>query len=468
MRLKRLTMLFLVFLCAAAPASGEYAILCPSQAESVLAPGRDFYVVAFVPGDAAEARVTLTNDAGVVVRELTGGDQPVFLTEYERLNAFYADRAEYGMPDLIVRPGAPDSLYDGSIKCYVKDGTVLAVIAGGQYKMDGRALTDKDGAPYAPLPAGAYTLAVEAGGMTLKRRIVYGETEDKVMARFSPDGHLERVGEKAEADAYRAYLDPLPGYWSPSAFLPAQRDNPYFAEIKDRWQLADAMEYMAGAVHFFVYNLSETCATLTVELAALQLDGAVDTRMKPYHYDIGEPLLAYGDGATAAYLMGELTPFAAGDRLVITRAEISEAAVENTVNLYADSEKTVDLDVRDGVTAAHDRKIALHGVVCPIQNAPGDMKRLSESAWETGNRVTQIEYSFACGEKAWTERRDVRLTRLFGEDWRGESLYEFAHVFSFDASFAGREINVSLRGIDANGQAVAGTRETIIFAITGD
>lgn len=458
-----LAALCLTFLTATA--QEDCRVLFPSEIECQIVDGRDFYVIGVVPKDAKEAAVRLFNEEGDVVRALTGHDHPAFFLDLEGLSAFNTEQAEYFMPDLIYDPQNPESLYDGSIKCYVQGGMLFAVIPGGQYRMNGHAITDENGAPYAKLTPGRYTLEIEVGGQSARREMTLGAAEDKAMARFSPDGHFNSVTGAASENAIRTYLDPLPGYWSPSGFVPGQENNPYFAEIKDRWQLADGMEYAAGTVHFYIYNLTPTCATIAVELAVLQLDNAVDTRMKPYRYDIGEPLLAYKDAQSDVDLMGTFVPFEKGDRLALTRAQTGDAK-ENRFEAYLLEPRPVDLDLLDGVSAKPGETLTLFGVVTPIQNEAADLTRLTENAWEIGNRITHIQYEFSCEGETWSERRDVGLTRMLGENWEGYSLYEFAHCFTFPQTLSGKTVEASIQGYDVHGEKVSGTAEMLTIAVS--
>lgn len=457
-----------VMLCAVilpSAALAEYEIVCPSPNERLIAPGRDFYVFATVPEDSALAEVRLINENGEVVRRVTGTDKPTFTSDIEGLNAFNADKADgFYMPDLIIDPSSPDSLYDGSIKCYIKNGMLFAVVAGGYYRMNGHKIMDENGVPYEQLAEGKYVIEVEAGETRLEAELAMGVTESKVMARFSPSGHLSSVTQTAADGDDRTYLDALPGYWSPSGFAPGQESNPYFAELLDRWQLADAMEYYNGEVQFYIYNLSATCATVAVELAEIQLDNAVDTRIRAYHYDIGEPLLGYADAATDAYLMGRLIPFDADKRLVFTRAEITDAAEENYHIVYTGDPRPIDVDVYDGVTVPAGKALTLFGVARPIQNAQADLSRLTDTAWEIGNRITHIDYGFTCGDDSWEERREVGMRRVLAEGWEAYSLYECANVFVFPKEYAGKTISVSVKGYDAHDAYVEGADAT--FSVT--
>lgn len=460
-RVLLLLLFALLALCLPALAQETVEILYPSKLESNIVDGRDFYVIATVPKDARTGEVRLIDAEGRTVRAISGTDAPQFFLEYEALNAFNTDQAEYFMPDLVYRPEEPDSLWDGSIKCYLKNGFLFAIVPGGYYRMDGRDIVDENGAPYAPLKAGEYTLEVEAGGAAATEGMTLGPIPAKAMARFSPSGHLKSVSSAAVDIGMRTYFDPLPGYWSPASIIPGQEKNPYFAEIKERWQLADSMEYETGTVHFFVYNLSPTCATIAVELGRLQNDRAVDTpRLQAYHYDIGEPLLGYADSITNAYLLGQFTLFEPGDYLALTRAETTDMAQDNVYIAYEGEPRPVDVDVSDGLTVPVGKAMTLFGVVRPIQNAPEDLKQLTESSWEIGNRISEIEYAFVCGDEAWTERKPVGLDRMLAADWKGYSLYEFAHSFVFADALAGKTVVVTAKGYDVHGAAAEGAEET--------
>lgn len=178
--------------------------------------------------------------------------------------------------------------------------------------------------------------------------------------------------------------------------------------------------------------------------------------------------MAYTDETSDVYLMGRFVPFDAGDKLTITRGEITDEKSENYYVAYAGDSRPIDLNVYDGVAVPAGKALTLFGAVCPIQNAAEDMTKIAGSSWTTGNRVTELEYIFAAGEKTWTERHEVLLTRMLAENWRGDSLYEFAHSFTFDASLAGQTVLASVQGYDAHGQPVLGTAESLEILVTAE
>ncbi|NLA87128.1 MAG: hypothetical protein GX847_07595 [Clostridiales bacterium] len=436
----------------AAEESGDSAyILYPSEAESTVAAGRDFYVVAKCGGEAVGATVLLTDGDGVAVREISSGYDD-FFTDFEGLTAFNTDYGGYLMPDLLYDPADPDSLTYAHRKCYVKNGFAVALVTGGNWEGIAAHL-DENGEELKPLAAGKYTLTGSfelADGETVvcEREMTLGATGDKVISRFSPDYHLENVKKTAGELGYRLYIDPLPGYWSPSSIFGDGSD--YFAELAGSWKFADAYEYSEGNVYFYLYNVSEGSATNSVELAAMRLAGNMDERLSVFCYDYGEPGVAYTDfsGVERELSCG----FAEmDDALELNRMQLEKgvAPEDNAYSVKARPLMSVDTEQADGYACAIGDTLTFFGTAAPLQD----------------DIIKTVQYVFTKGgTELLRESRPLGLVRELDADWFGTSMYEFAHSFAVPDGWEG-EILVSVRAMNEDGEPVEGGEESFTLAV---
>ena len=194
---------------AAAAPSASLSIETPSEAETTIAPGRSFYVLGSIENrsslpDDAVLTVSLTDADGTSVRNVTTsvkGNTSLYLPN--NLNYYSPvtteDIKSSGMPELIsTDPVNGSDFNNASIKCYYNDKSFYAMIAGGN-EIDQMKWRDANGAAYPELSEGNYTITVtleEQDSTVLaqtQKAITIGVSENKVLARFSPDEHFNFV-----------------------------------------------------------------------------------------------------------------------------------------------------------------------------------------------------------------------------------------------------------------------------------
>lgn len=436
------------------------SIETPSDAETTIAPGRGFYVLGSIENgssipDNAVLTVLLTDTAGNTVRNTTTavkGNTSLYLPK--NLNYYSPVTAEdvknSGMPDLIsTDPVSGSDFNNASIKCYYNDSAFYAMIPGGN-DIDQMNWRDENGDPYAELAEGDYTITVtlKAQDTTAlaqtQKDITIGVSEDKILARFSPDEHLDFVKDWAGANGYRVYSDPFPGYWSQSIFC----------EILPEWRAADAAEYAAGKVHCVLYNLKKSSSSYSVELGSLQAQGVIDNpdRMAYYYYSIGEPSLTV-DGST---VNAELDALPAGQKVALTRAEMISGDTDENSYDPADTVTAADLNTKDGITCGNaGDTLALYGVTAPIQLASEDIVDNGDNSFTLNNKITSLHYDITGdGVDMDVDKPVDTLTRIDSEGYSNPSELEFKHGIPIDENMAGKTLGVSVTAYDAHGNAV--------------
>ncbi len=453
-----------------AAAAGSIQVDVPSAGESTIAPGRNFYVKGTynLPAGYTASQVVINMyryGSQEVVRRVQGNvKNPPLWTEGNISVSFNSwgsaeDIMNSKMPDLIWDGEDTASFYEGYRKCYFDDMGFAALIPGGEGEIDdGMDFVDENGEFYSVLGTGDYWLEVSVachnseGKLNVikwNRQIRIGTTEDKLLARFSPDSHLERITEWARWQGYRIYSDPFAGNWWESNF-----------EIPGELRASDMTEYSTGRSHFVIYNVSSGSTAYKVELARLQQQGVVNhaDRLANYYYQYGEPVLK--DGTES-----EITPFAAGDKLQFTRAEIGEY-ISGEEGIYDQDDAAVpqyDLDFSDGIQGKVGDKIAVYGVAAPIQISSGDIQEIGDGADKNSfllnNKIHTLHYEIT-GDGFSAERdSEVALTRISG-GWENPSELEFKHVLEITEEMAAKDLTVSVMGCDVYGHAVSGTEES--------
>ena len=431
------------------------SIETPSDAETIIAPGRSFYVLGSIENgsnipDNAVLTVSLTNADGTPVRNVTTsvkGNTSLYLPS--NLNYYSPvtteDVKNSGMPELIsTDPVNGSDFNNASIKCYYNDKSFYAMIAGGN-DIDQMKWRDANGAAYPELSEGTYTITVtlEEQDTTVlaqaQKAIAIGVSENKVLARFSPNEHFDFIKNWADDNGYRVYSDPFPGYWSQGIFC----------EILPEWRAADAAEYASGKVHCVLYNLKKSSSSYSVELGALQAQGAIDNpdRMAYYYYSNGEPSLTVGGNTVKA----ELEALPAGQKVAFTRAEVIAGATnENTYN-PADIATETDLDTKDGITCGDTGEtLAIYGVTAPIQLASEDIVDNGDNSYTLNNKITRLHYDITGdGVELEVDKPVDTLVRA-----SGPSELEFKHDIPIDESMAGKTLGVRVTAYDSHNNAV--------------
>ncbi|WP_195270094.1 hypothetical protein [Eubacterium sp. 1001713B170207_170306_E7] len=439
---------------SAAP-SAALNIETPSETETTIAPGRSFYVLGSIENgssipDNAVLTVSLADEEGRPVRNVTAsvkGNTSLYLPS--SLN-YYSPVTEEeiknsGMPELISKdPVNGSDFNNASIKCYYNDDAFYAMIAGGN-DIDQMNWRDENGVPYPELSEGDYTITatLEAPDSTVlaqaQKAITVGVSENKILARFSPDEHLSFVKAWADDNGYRIYSDPFPGYWSQSVFC----------EILPEWRAADALEYAAGKVHCVLYNLKKTSSSYSVELGALQAQGVIDNpeRMAYYYYNIGEPSLTV-EGSTVS---AELEALSAGQKVAFTRAEIITGTTDENTYDTADTVTGTDLNTKDGITCGSaGETLALYGVTAPIQLDAEDIIDNGDNSYTLNNKITRLHYDITGdGVDLDVDKAVDTLTRK-----SGTSELEFKHDIPIDESMAGKTLGIRVTAYDRHDNAV--------------
>ncbi len=440
---------------AASVSSPSLIIETPSEAETTIAPGRNFYVLGSIENgsslpDNAALTVSLTDTEGTTVRKVTTSIKsntslylPSNLNYYSPVTK--EDIKNSGMPELISKdPVNGSDFNNASIKCYYNDDAFYAMIAGGN-DIDQMNWRDANGLPYPELSEGDYTITatLEAPDSTMlaqaQKTITIGVSENKILARFSPDEHLDFIKAWAGDKGYRVYSDPFPGYWSQSIFC----------EILPEWRAADAAEYAAGKVHCVLYNLKKSSSSYSVELGALQAQGVIDNpdRMAFYYYNIGEPSLTV-DGST---VKAELEALPAGQKVAFTRAEVITGDTDENTYDTADTVTKTDLNTRDGITCgAAGETLAIYGVTAPIQLASEDIIDNGDNSYTLNNKITRLHYAITGdGIDLDVDKPVDTLTRA-----SGPSELEFKHDIPIDESMSGKTLGVHVTAYDSHNNAV--------------
>ncbi len=376
------------------------------------------------------------------------------------------------MPDLVYNTENPASFYYTWNKAYFSDKTFTAYLPGGIYTED-LSLIDKNGVALGLLKEGNYKIIVklidECGNLlgSTSKLITVGHANDRILARFSPANHFEKVSEFAKLNKFEIFLDPFPGYWSPSGFISELKDSSLFAEILPKWRLADALEYQDGLSHFVIYNVSSNSATYNVEIGTLQHQQVINNpnRLQSYYYEYGEPELF-------SKLKSNIVPFPQNDKLQITRVDnsgmISMAEFQSRKKNYIDDStfskiQSYDTNIVDGIVAKGNEQISFNGVVTPIQNTVNEVVKLTDGTYQIKNKIASVRYTIVddkSGEIYSQQTESVGLDRMMGSRVRN-SILEFRHDLRISNDLVGKDVSVTIVAMDSNGMIVDGTSEQI-------
>lgn len=458
-------------------AAAKLEIQTPSQEESMIAPGRSFYVsgdlseYTYQSGDTMTITISEKNAPTNPVRTSSTNifkNQSLYVNENGETNfpVFFSgttkeDILASGMPDLIYDSAVNGSLQNGAAKCYFDDQEFTALIPGGAVPIgmeDKMNLKDESGNAYTPLAKGEYVITVtieKADGTveaSVQKDLTIGVTSDKVLARFSPQAQLEAVQKFAQDKGYRMYEDPFPGYWN--------FGESKFCEIAPEWKAADAMEYTEGTVHFVIYNVKGSSTTYSVELGTLEKMKDIDDpeRLVNYYYSTGEPTAINGQ-------TGSIVPFAAGDKLQIVRAETSTQTSDDGVyNQDKPTAQGYDFDLSDGMTAKVGETVSFYGVTAPIQIEEKDIVSSGQNSYTLNNKITTLSYHITGTGIDEKVDKQVTLNRKSG-GWDNYSELEFKHTLLVTEAMAGKDIQVQVEGFDKYGQAVNGTKESFTVKV---
>ena len=460
-------------------ATTTLSVTIPPENESLFTPGRDFYVVGQIHGE------PLPNDAKLTVALYPDGSSTpvrnVYANKKEFKDGLYIDYPlllftgedrsvllDSMMPDLVYDGENLDTFADVWRKCYYDDENFTAIFCGGNYSTDLN-LVDESGEPLEPLEAGDYNISVTAedneGNLiaAVNYPITMGVVPNKVLSRFSPQEHLDNVWRIAEENGYRIYWAPFPGIWFPDEFIPSLADRPeIYCQILPRWRLAEIMEYMEGMVHFYIYNVTDSSVSYTIEMATLQYTQSVydPERIEYNYYDIGEIFLP-NEG-----YYGKLIPFSADDYLQLTRVDFP-GEVSQDGNLVMSDLNTMksDLDLSDGVNASVGDIISIYGVFAPVQNDPSDITWHEDNSFTVNNHIKTIRYTWSLGSADSAYEKPIGVNRVYDDGSSSNSILEFKNDFEIMDYMAGQEMTVSLIAVDSYGNEIPGTEETFVIYV---
>ncbi len=489
--MKRFAMLILAFLfCLSGAPLAEavkISISVPSEGSRIFAPTRDFYVVVSLDREGRNPEVEpfnlrfeLFRDGNTTaVRTVESAVDASGITPYSCIKTDYAGGwtpDDYG--DIMTSP-LPDLVYDPSIAGSFSDPRQKAVVTthyGAALIQGGRTRNFDSTYPYArDLSEGSYTLRVTAfnGDKTeidsKTVPITFGSVPDKIMSRFSPASHMEKVRAFATEKNSHIYVDPFPGYWDASTLPHGAVPGSLFYEIVNRWRPNDALEYLNGTVRGIVYNISDTSSSQLVEIGSMANALRLGTdSVLWYHYDIGDPRVYYDPGnGKPEFRDGSIVSFPSGEKLVLTRAEIrgdgvSDPVPSDGISYPELADKQVDWNFADGVYVRPRQLLSVFGVVTPMQPDPWDIEASADGTYILKNRVAKVRYSLLDGNREVLsfDAKNVALTR-YGINAK-PSIYEFRHDIPVPASFD-RALTVSLSGFDSYDRPVAGTEKSFIL-----
>lgn len=450
-------------------------ITIPSVGQTKIAPDRDFYIIGnitgIVPEDSQLMVTVQEKNTKKIIRKVivSKKDNEEGMDINHPLLSYYGNNREELskslMPDLVYKPGNPLSLFSPWMKGYFTDSNFTAVINNGQ-SYDMYSKFDQNGKPYVPLAEGEYIISVilmDENNNFLSnqsKQITIGYSLNKVLSRFSPKNHFERILREAETYDYQVFLDPFPGYWSPDSFIPGLIGKNIFAEILPEWRHADLAEYQSGKTHFYVYNVKESSATYNVEVGTLQEQQIIDNpeQVAYYYYKWGEPVLGSKDSP--------IEKFTPGDSLELTRVDSTDKASileEGKVVTSNDTEEVSSTGITDHkVSVGPDNFISLSGVVTPIQNDEKDIQHLEDNSFIIGNRINQLYYEVSCEGDTKKLVKPVSVNRVM-DNKDNRSVLEFSHLFEIPYSWRGHDITFNIKGLDSFNKSVEGSEEKIII-----
>jgi hypothetical protein len=437
---------------------------------------RDFYVIGNITGEIPSGAIfsvsLYRNSDSTRVRH-------VFTGEKENKEGLYVDYPlltytgindpallyDSMMPDLVYDPLDVNTFQDQWRKCYFDDYNFTAALHGGEYTVDVNPY-DENNNLYEPLSSGEYTVIAlldDINGVNLgtdSLSITIGLNTDKAMTRFTPLTHATNASDDAFANNYAVYIDPFPGLF-PSEIGLVNFPAGLNARINKKWRYMDIMEYREGKVHFYIYNVTPSSTTWSVETGTIMETQDIDdpNRLECIYYDIGDLQVGLTEG--------EFAVFAVNDNLQLTRADFpSGIATDNYLVMSDLEDMQSDFDYSNGILGYQGEIVSFYGVVKPIQNTVNEIYFDEDnSLFEIENRIASIQYNITGGGVNYSAVKDVSLTRLFDDETEDTSLLEFKHDFEMLNAWVDKSLTVSLSAYDVNGVLVPGTNEQFTLLV---
>lgn len=455
-------LMILVFPQFVNASENKLEITVPSVKQERIAPGRDFYIMGNLnlpvnEGDELEINL-YPNFYNIPIRTVkVKKNSGIQYVDYPLLSYYGKDRKELlnsMMPDIEIPKRNMGLFTEPSLKAVLSDKSFTAVFHGGIYS------NDLDISKLEGITKGEYRLEVllkdKVGKVKANqsKAIQINHAEKRILARFSPSEHFDNVKEFANNESSEIFLDPFPGYWSPSNYLAEFNGKNLFAEILPKWRLADLLEYQSGLSQFIVYNVSENSATNNVEIGTLEEQQVInnDQRIKYYYYNLGDIVV---NGKRS-----KIVPFGKEDKLQLTRVDLDG---KDKIEIDEVAKKTeTDIDLTDGVLVKANHNVFFNGVVTPIQNKRDELKKYPDNHYEIKNRINSLEYTFYNENGKILLKKDfsVGLSRIINGKERS-SIYEFRNQLFIPNEWKGKKVLVHIDGFDKNHKLVAGTHEEL-------
>ncbi|MDR0707270.1 MAG: hypothetical protein LBF60_05260 [Treponema sp.] len=420
---------------------------------------RDFYVIGNITGeipngaifsvslyrnsDSARVRHVFTgekaNKAGLYVDypllTYTGINDPALL--YDSM-----------MPDLVYDPSDANTFQDQWRKCYFDDYNFTTVFHGGEYTIDVNPYDENDNL-YTPLASGEYTIVASLDMDTGENLgiasmiVTIGVNTDKAMTRFTPSDHGLKAITDALSKDYAVYIDPFPGLFNYEIGLvnfPVGLD----LRINRKWRYMDILEYREGKVYFYIYNVTPSSTTWSVETGTIMETQDIEdqNRLECIYYDIGDLQV----GLTES----EFVVFAATDNLQLTRADFPSGTTADNYLVMSDlDDMQSDFDYTDGISGRQGEIVSFYGAVKPIQNTVNEIYFDEDnSVFQIENKIAAVQYNITGTGVSYSVTKDVGLTRLFDDGTEGTSLLEFKHDFELLGDWVDKSLTVSLSAYD--------------------
>jgi hypothetical protein len=462
--------------------TADLEITYPSDYQSKIAKGRDFYVIGTIknvqggaiPSDAQLAVGITSIPSGSVVRMVTMPEKTTsnnIDVTYQYLNNTsgvpVSDIQASLMPDLAFDYNVPASIQMGNNRACFSDTYFTALISGGLIPNMTNLIDSDTGRPYEPLDLGNYEIIVvlvDGQGNPIGRAaktISIGATANKVLSRFSPQAHFDKVEAEAQRKGYTIFLDPFAGYWSTSLCIPGVFPSDFLLEILNRWRYADSTEYDEGTAHFYIYNVRDTSATYNVEIGKILKDRDIDDTnvIQFYRYDIGEPSVSGLDGSLVDFKTG------ISDSLDLTRVDLPDVPKTPT-NEISETELTnipTDTNPTDGVTSSANKTLYVNGVVKPLKATVSDPVIYNQdNTYTIPYKITTVRIE-ANGQPI--DRCAVNVNRTFINGSSSTSILEFKYNLDVLDQWIGRTILITVQGIDSDGMDVPSAVESFNLTV---
>lgn len=466
-------------------AADAFVIEVPSISETNFGEARDIYIRGAMaswvtrPGNVRIELFKGTHVEGEPLRVIQSSVDPTTgLTPVSDLYLDYPNGQRKGdknlvmVPDIVQEPGG--FLYPGNKVVVTKDH-FAGVILGGVTQDFDTDYRDAQGQPLVDLVADTYTLRVrglsgDVADTVWTMQLTFGHNH-KLLGRFKPKEHMDRLVAYAREKGLRVFLDPFPGYnWS--------GNDGY--EVETRWRANNALEVVniTPGIHYgpeinavndvILYNVSPWSATESLEMANIVAHDFIDKPQTTFlYYSVGEPSLTLLTPWGEDQLWGDYVPLAPGRKLVMMRAEMQspeDAEGDNRYSVNHSVVRSYDVDFNDGIRASPYEVISLFGVATPIPSTvtPTEWER----TYSIDNHIKTIRYEIGdgTGKIRFSTEKPVDLKRIYDVNKPNDtqpSLYEFKHELALEDLQGTFTVKVS--GLDKGGNPVAGAQQ--VFAL---